>query len=537
LWTAALLAVLLSAPALPHAPDTGTGESIYRSGIGSSGVAITGSRDSSAAVAGADAACANCHRRSGLGQLEGRISIPPISGPYLFHPRAKEGDDLDLPFVESMRPDREPYTEASLAQTIRSGVGPDGRVLSYLMPRYAIGDEDMASLIEYLKGMTPSSVPGVTASVLHFATIITPDADPVRRRATLSVLEQYFTDKNAFARAASERLRSSHRMMFKANRHWMLHVWELSGAPDTWEQQLQLDLRREPVLAVISGAGGSNWSPVHRFCEHASLPCLFPNVELPVVDDRDFYSMYFSRGVLLEADLIAHQLSADREGRSAAQRVVELYRHGDVGAAAAAQLAAAFPDDAYTVLRRPVDGNPGRAGVAAALRDVRPQDIVVLWLRPSDLTELARVPVRARTVYMSALMGGLERTTLPQAWRPVTRMAYPFDLPAGRRIRMDYPLGWFSMRGIAVVDEQVQADTYLACGLLAETLSHMSDSFIRDYLLERLEGMLEHRVITGYYPHLSLAPGQRFASKGGYLVSFDGGQGPGIRAASEWITP
>jgi hypothetical protein len=30
--------------------------------------------------------------------------------------------------------------------------------------------------------------------------------------------------------------------------------------------------------------------------------------------------------------------------------------------------------------------------------------------------------------------------------------------------------------------------------------------------------MLEHRLVTGYYPRLALAPNQRFASKGGDWV-------------------
>jgi hypothetical protein len=116
-------------------------------------------------------------------------------------------------------------------------------------------------------------------------------------------------------------------------------------------------------------------------------------------------------------------------------------------------------------------------------------------------------------------------------------MAYPFDLPDLRRIRMDYPLGWFAIRHIAVVDERVQADTYLACGLLAETLSHMADSFIRDYLVERVEGMLEHRILTAYYPRLALAPNQRFASKGGYIVHFAEPRGTRLIADSGWIAP
>jgi hypothetical protein len=65
----------------------------------------------------------------------------------------------------------------------------------------------------------------------------------------------------------------------------------------------------------------------------------------------------------------------------------------------------------------------------------------------------------------------------------------------------------------------------------------MVDTFVRDYLIERMEAMLEHRVITGYYPRLALAPGQRFASKGGYIVRFAGTTGTGLVAASDWIVP
>lgn len=513
-----------------------TGESIYRRGILPSGSPVVAQREPDLKISGGDAACSNCHRRSGLGELEGRISIPPISGRYLFHARAKDRDDSDLPFVDTMRPDRDPYTEASLARAIREGLAADGHPLSYLMPHYSLSDADMAALIEYLKSMTQGAEPGVTSSVLHFATIITPDADPEKRRAMLDVLDHFFADKNAFSRAETPRLRSSHRMMFKSPRRWALHVWELSGAPETWKAQLHERLRREPVFAVISGLGRGTWAPVHQFCEEATLPCLFPNVDLPVVAEHDFYSLYFSRGVLLEADLIAHRL-IDSERTSTARRIVQIFRTDDIGRQAASALRADAAAAGVQTVERALGAGSAKAQLSAALRNVSSRDALVLWLRPADLNALRGPPAENIPVFVSGLMGGLDLSPLPAAWRGVTQMAYPFDLPERRRTAVDYPLGWFRIRQIPVITEQVQTDTWLACGLLSDTLNHMADSFIRDYLVERIEAMLEHRVITGYYPHLALAPNQRFASKGGYLVHFADPTGPRLAADSEWLVP
>ena len=111
------------------------------------------------------------------------------------------------------------------------------------------------------------------------------------------------------------------------------------------------------------------------------------------------------------------------------------------------------------------------------------------------------------------------------------------DLPDKRVVRVDYPLGWFRFRHIPVVAEQVQADTYMACGILAETLNHMADMIDPDYLVERIQEMLDHRYLTGYYPRLTLAPGQTLASKGGYLVRFTEPAGTQVVADGEWMVP
>jgi hypothetical protein len=535
-----LLAVLLlySFPIQAATPEE-TGERIYRQGVLESGAPLEARREGGLPMQGADAACVNCHRRSGFGSREGRIVIPPVGARYLLRAEVAPGSRPDLPYVETMRLDRDPpYSDATLARAIREGVNADGKPFSYLMPRYALSDADMAATIAYLKKLDRRSLPGVTDTTLHFSTIITPDADPTKRRGMLDVLSHYFTDHNNVQFAITPHLHSSNKMawannMFRVHYRWELHVWQLKGAPATWEAQLKNLFARQPVLAVVSGLGGKNWEPVHAFCEDEQVPCFFPNVEVPPQQaDSSFYSLYFSRGVMLEAGLISNKIL---DSASAQDTVVQIYRKGDSGEPAALALADALRSRGIVVRNHALPPAAKGRGVAQAVRSASNGNALVLWLRPPDLKALGKAP--KVPVYLSGLMGGLEYAPLPSGWRSRTRLAYPFDLPEQHRVPVDYALGWFRIRGIPVVSEQVQADTYLACGLLSETLNHMSGNLVPEYFVERIQDMLDRRIITGYYPHLALAPGQRFASKGGYLAHFAEASGPRLVADSGWIVP
>jgi hypothetical protein len=526
-------------------PPANTGESIYLHGILGSGAPLVGARESGGPGAkGPDAACVNCHQRSGLGTFEGynlKITIPPITGLYLFHARKATTAEPVLPYLEWMHSNREPYTEATVARAIRNGVDSEGRQLSYLMPRFTMSDADMAALIGYLKKLDVRSVPGVTDTTLHFATVITPDTDPARRRAMLDVMEHYFADKNQFPIGPSAQLRTSGKTeyaksMFHANRRWQLHVWELTGPASTWRAQLDQHMSAEPVFAVVSGLGGSNWTPVHEFCEKAAVPCLFPNVEVPVDNSHDFYPLYFSKGVLLEADLIANAI-AGAPG-APATTVLQIYRTGDSGEAAAAELTAALKRHGIAVHTRPLPAGAHGQGVAEALRASPAPSALVLWLRADDLASLGDASSAPASVYVSGLMGGLERSPLPPSWRSRAKLAYAYDLPERRDLRLRYALNWFRIRHIEVVDEPLQANTYLACGLLAETLSHMSDSLVQPLIVEMLQSSIERRLFnTGYYPHMVLGWNQHFTSKGGYIAHFADPSGTRLVADSDWVIP
>jgi hypothetical protein len=78
--------------ALPPAPPevVALGRSIYLDGVGEGGRPVTGVRFGGVEAKGASVACASCHRRSGLGAIEGVDQVSPIAGRFILtdDPRA-----------------------------------------------------------------------------------------------------------------------------------------------------------------------------------------------------------------------------------------------------------------------------------------------------------------------------------------------------------------------------------------------------------------------------------------------------------------
>ncbi len=258
----------------------------------------------------------------------------------------------------------------------------------------------------------------------------------------------------------------------------MLHVWELAGAPDTWEKQLSERLALEPVYAILSGLGGSNWAPIHHFCEREAIPCLLPNVDLPVVAEGDFYPVYFSKGVVLEAQLAAHWLPRQFQ-RHNLQRIVQFYRLDDVGAQAADAVRASLSAAGIAVVDRPLAPGADRAAWLRAADEVGGDDGLLLWMRPDDLKELSETAPKAGAVLISGLMAGLAAEPLPAAWRETIRMTYPLDLAARSALRMATLRAWFDKNKVPIVDERVQFDTYVACAAMSEIWAAVRDLLTR----------------------------------------------------------
>jgi hypothetical protein len=70
-------------------------------------------------------------------------------------------------------------------------------------------------------------------------------------------------------------------------------------------------------------------------------------------------------------------------------------------------------------------------------------------------------------------------------------------------------------------DERLQRATWWTAAVLDDALAHMVDHFDRAWLIERVEHEAELVPDPGVYPSPSLGPGQRFASKGCWIVRLD----------------
>jgi hypothetical protein len=476
----------------------------------------------------------------------------------------------------------EPYTDAGVSKAVTQGINIGGLEMSVLMPRYALSNKELRILTVYLKQLSQLYSPGVTKDEVHFATVITPDVDPERRRILLRVLERGFTQKNGSTMLGGKRSGRRHmvtaaELVLGTERKWVLHIWNLQGAPETWPKQLQEFNQKEPVFALLSGISGSTWQPVHDFCEQNRIPCWLPSVDLPGDSLENNYSLYFQRGVMLEAEVLANYLVDDPT--KLPQRVVQVFRDDSLGLGATSSFSNAMKASGIIVENRVFKGD--LPSLRKAFEGLNSQDAVMLWLNGTDLSLLNAISVPKATFYLSGRMSGGEKLALADQWKLNAKMIYPYELPEKRQINLNYFHSWMRFNQIPIEDEPLQAEAYFALDFMSDTMTEMLDNVYRDYLLERAESMLSRSETgkseqrdrvrqvmrwstrvprikksdmvdagdqkdepvqtvaksTTIYPRMSLGVAQRFTSKGAYIVKFDDTIKNKIVPQSDWIVP
>jgi Periplasmic binding protein len=388
-----------------------------------------------------------------------------------------------------------------------------------------------------LKTLSVQASPGVGEDKVHFATVIQPDVDPAQRQALIDVLQTFMRDRNLGQRTEVRREQAGQVRLGRTYREWVLHVWDLSGDSSTWARQLEDHNARQPVFALVSGLGHQSWRPIHDFSERFEVPGILPQTDVPVLADHDVYTVYLSKGMTLEAQALAQFL------RDAGERgpVMQIYRRDDASTAGAEAFRKAWvaSDAGGALTDRLLDGAVDAAFWQTLARQAAGATLV-LWLSPQDLAQaqaLAAAGSPVKAIYLSSSLNPGRRSGLAADGTGRVRLIYPQELPALREARLDVVRRWLRSNGIAPVDEKVQMNAYLAATVTGMLLSHSQDTYSREFLLERMEHRLGTANELSIYPHMSLGPGQRYASKGSYIVDVGGEDDRRLKPVSDWIVP
>ncbi len=495
------------------AGDAEDGRRIYREGILPSGEALTAIVAGDVPVLGTQFSCQSCHGQSGMGAAEGTYIVPPIAGQFLF--------------AESPQPARPAYDQESLARLLRDGVTPGGRNLGELMPRYRLGDDDVADLAAFLANLSSGWSPGVDDTQIHFATVITDDATDAERDAVLAVLTTFIEEKNRQTRLESERWDRGDTPASRlptVHRDWVLDVWELTGPSETWGEQLEQHYRNNPVFAMLSGLSHQSWGPVGRFCERNEIPCLFPGADLTETEQGDFYTLYYSRGLELEADLIAHHIAGQP-----VPSIVQVYC-GSGPRQAAARLRVQLEGSGTRIDDVVFDCNESLPLAEIAKQVSGAGSNAVLWLEPAHLAAV-RETIPGVTLYVSStLLEGSFESLSGTAF-----VAHPFRLPGEFDPALARFNVWAKTRGIELTSPRRQSEAFFACLAMKDAVAHMGRFFIRDFALDTLDHAQSIVAYLSYYPRPTLGPRQRFVNKGGYVLPVVDGKLDTTEAA--WILP
>jgi hypothetical protein len=487
--------------------------------------------------------------RSGLGSVEGGVITPPTNGDKLYKPYYRSPSLNDIPDRASREhyakttQERPAYTRTTLATALRDGIDPSGQVLNDVMPRYLLSESDMNIMISYLDSLSAAPSPGATHEGFTFATIITDDVSATDRDAFMAPLDYFIDERNDQVKRYKDFIDMGFTPtveMKYAFRAAELEIWVLKGPPATWQTQLAAYYAKKPVFAVLGGISNQSWQPIHDFCEAERLPCLFPTTDFPVISTDGFYTFYINKGYVQEGEAAARYLNRQEE-LTDGTRILQIVQDSLAGRA----LAEGFQASWSEVGRKPVASltlTPSQLADPKELARIitaQKPEILLLWSEAGTLPQLPSLLAlqsAPRQVFVSATLLGKQTATIAESIRNKVYITYPYRLTpyvgpkeGGFDLRVpvlarasDFGEKRISSRNLTMLVQSVY-----------QGLNLLYDNLYRDYLLDLLSMQMDR--IVRDYERISFGPGQRYVSKGCYILQLGPGKDPALLPRSEWV--
>jgi hypothetical protein len=243
----------------------------------------------------------------------------------------------------------------------------------------------------------------------------------------------------------------------------------------------------------------------------------------------------------LEAEALALYLKGETGPRGNGT-ILQIYRDDEAGRVSAEAFRSALKKHGIAGLR---DRRIGKdealtpefwAGVSRTERPFA----AVLWLRapgPDGLglpDDPGFIPGR---LYLPSVLADGKSIRLPESSKDRIYLLHPFSLPAEKERRLARGKAWLRNRGLKEGDERLQVNTLFTAALAMEALDHMLGNFSRDYFMEWVEHQAEDALTPSAYPRIALGPGQRYGSKGCYILSYSSDSKDWSTPVNGWIVP
>jgi hypothetical protein len=146
---------------------------------------------------------------------------------------------------------------------------------------------------------------------------------------------------------------------------------------------------------------------------------------------------------------------------------------------------------------------------------------------------LAAEKTRPGLVIVAGSLLGANLKAIPEKARAFTYLTYPYRLPQDERLNRIYIEPFKINPKSEEAADPILKRSFITTQVLTEALMDLRGNYYRDYFFDVI-GMLGDQKYP-LYERLSFGPGQRYASKGCYIVQLGEGPKPNLIKKSDWV--
>ncbi len=504
-------------------PAAKVGKQIYLRGESSSGRpidAILG--EPPMTVSAKMLPCVNCHGYDGRGIPEGGLTPSNIAWSAL---TKRYGT------IHQSGRRHGPYNEDTLRRAIEKGIDPSQNKLGVGMPSFRMCDDDLESLIAYLKNIENDRDPGVTDSVVTLATMLPLDGPWAHIGTEVrDVLVARIDEVN--------------RQGGTYNRRIDLHILPAAATPDESVARLRSFLEAEEVFALVSPFIPNGETQLAALADERGIPVIASLGTAPdTLNGPSRYLFYLSSSPSVQARALADHFAKQVSDRRKTQPLLVASPKADL-------IAKKGPP--YDAISQAIQAQCRKRGIylqvlapytsdnfsPEVLAWNRIQSEVLFFVGPdADCARLLQKVSQVGRVPDVLLMGsfvGKQILEAPRAFQGKLAAAFPNSPGAQSADKVKEYKAFLARHELSPRGSSARRTAYCGVSVLLEALNETGRELRREHLIRKLEGFWDFE--TGLGPPLSFGPNRRVGAYGAYVVSFDL-ENRALMSANRWVEP